>query len=206
MNKSYSLSVTFLVAANLVPILGVLFFDMSMFQIIFLYWCESGIIGFFSILKILIKTRPIFIGVFSSLFFTLHFGIFMFAHIFILLALFGDSIVNINFLSPFLFPIGVLFVSHFVSFISNFIVKGEYKQDKLSSNNLPPYRRIFIMQITIIFGGMIFSLFSTLFNTKVAGNIILILFKILIDVDAHLKSHNMNGLIVLSKQNKVDVL
>jgi Family of unknown function (DUF6498) len=46
------ISVPFLVAVNMWPLYGVLFFGWSLFSIIFLYWIENGIIGFFNIFKI----------------------------------------------------------------------------------------------------------------------------------------------------------
>ena len=46
------ITVLFLIAVNLIPLFGVLFFGWSLFSIMFLYWIENGIIGFFNILKI----------------------------------------------------------------------------------------------------------------------------------------------------------
>jgi hypothetical protein len=45
------ITVLFLIAVNLIPLFGVLFFGWSLFSIMFLYWIENGIIGFFNILK-----------------------------------------------------------------------------------------------------------------------------------------------------------
>lgn len=42
-----------LVGANLLPLVGVLFFDWSLFAVILLYWAENGVIGVFNILKML---------------------------------------------------------------------------------------------------------------------------------------------------------
>gem|GEM_PF-6606259 len=36
-----------LITANLIPLMGVLFFGVDLFSIIFLFWLESVIIGFF---------------------------------------------------------------------------------------------------------------------------------------------------------------
>lgn len=44
-------SVWFLVAANLVPLVGVLFWDWSVFEVVVLYWLENVIIGVINILK-----------------------------------------------------------------------------------------------------------------------------------------------------------
>ncbi|HET7269648.1 MAG TPA: DUF6498-containing protein [Rubrobacter sp.] len=47
-----TLSALFLIAVNTVPLVGVLLFDWSLFSIVFLYWIENGIVGFFNVLKI----------------------------------------------------------------------------------------------------------------------------------------------------------
>ncbi|HOI42511.1 MAG TPA: DUF6498-containing protein [Elusimicrobiales bacterium] len=97
-------SAYFIIAANLLPLGFVLTGDWGLREILPLYWVESAIIGFFTILKMLLAGGPIakaragkFIrqedlpgGVFSALaigakifmagFFTFHFGMFMFVH------------------------------------------------------------------------------------------------------------------------------
>jgi hypothetical protein len=52
------LSAIFLIAVNTVPLVGVVFFDWSLFSIVFLYWIENGIVGFFYVLKIAWATKP----------------------------------------------------------------------------------------------------------------------------------------------------
>ncbi|MBI3017251.1 MAG: hypothetical protein HYY62_04565, partial [Deltaproteobacteria bacterium] len=51
--KPYTLSIGALILANCVPIFGVLYFKWELFEIVFLYWLESGIILLFSFLKLL---------------------------------------------------------------------------------------------------------------------------------------------------------
>jgi hypothetical protein len=46
-------SVYWLLAANAVPLLGVLFLDWSTFSIVFIYWCENVVIGAINILKMI---------------------------------------------------------------------------------------------------------------------------------------------------------
>lgn len=198
-DKNYNLSIAFIIAANLVPIIGVLFFDWSLFQIIFIYWCETGIIGFFSILKILICTRPIFLGVFFSMFFTIHFGGFMFGHLLFISALFGDEVITIKSLWPVFYAVVPLIISHLISFINNFIGKKEWLIENIPmQQNLPPYKRIALMQVVIVFGGLIVSVF----NQPILGIALLIVLKIIVDIDAHLKSHGVNGIINISKIQK----
>jgi len=53
------LSALFLIAVNTVPLVGVLLFDWSLFSIVFLYWIENGIVGFFNVLKIAWARKPV---------------------------------------------------------------------------------------------------------------------------------------------------
>ncbi|HJP88371.1 MAG TPA: DUF6498-containing protein, partial [Candidatus Limnocylindrales bacterium] len=49
-----SRSALVLVAANLIPLVGVLFFGWSLWTILVLYWVENGIVGFWNVPKILL--------------------------------------------------------------------------------------------------------------------------------------------------------
>lgn len=103
-------SVWVLIAANLVPLGGVLFAGWSAFEVVFLYWLENLIIGFFNIGKMLtvgaigfpaqgelppsrspLAARLTVLGVacFYAGFFTIHYGLFTNVHgtfVFVLLA------------------------------------------------------------------------------------------------------------------------
>ena len=52
------ITVLFLIAVNLIPLFGVLFFGWSLFSIMFLYWIEKGIIGLFNVFKIALSRAP----------------------------------------------------------------------------------------------------------------------------------------------------
>jgi hypothetical protein len=91
-----------LVLMNLIPLVGVVFFGWSAFNIVFLYWSENVIIGFFNVLKMLTagaigdpRARPrgplapghlqarflaLAAAIFYSVFFTFHYGLFTYAH------------------------------------------------------------------------------------------------------------------------------
>ena len=49
--SSLYVSITALVTANLIPLTGALFWNWELFEIVFLYWFESAIVGFYTILK-----------------------------------------------------------------------------------------------------------------------------------------------------------
>jgi hypothetical protein len=52
-----------LVAANAIPLLGVVFFGWSLWTILVLYWVENGIVGFWSVPKILLADGSITSGI-----------------------------------------------------------------------------------------------------------------------------------------------
>ncbi len=207
MNNKYNISVISLILVNLVPIIGVLFFNWSMFQIMILYWLESGIIGFFSILKILIKSRPITLGIFLTVFFCFHFGIFMLVHLKFISAINSDFELSTNSIFLIIYSAIPLFISHLISFIHNFFGKKEYlgkKEYKIETDAMTymfePYKRIFVMQFVIIFGAILMNLF----NQPILGIVLLIILKTIVDIDAHLKSHNEKGIIGYNKKQVIN--
>ena len=46
-------SLALLVVANLLPLVGVLFWDWDVFFLLLLFWCENVIIGLFGIARIM---------------------------------------------------------------------------------------------------------------------------------------------------------
>lgn len=79
-----------LIAANLLPLWGVCFFNWNAFYIILLYWSENLAVGFYNILKIAFAkvSRPVehLAKLFLIPFFIIHYGGFMAVHGFFVLA------------------------------------------------------------------------------------------------------------------------
>ena len=79
-----SLSLASLIAANLVPLVGVLFLGWDAAFIVLLYWTENIVIGFYSMLKIAllrVEHPLLHLGKFLAIpFFTVHFGGFCAVH------------------------------------------------------------------------------------------------------------------------------
>jgi hypothetical protein len=145
------------------------------------------------------------IALFLSAFFTVHYGMFMFVHgIFLtvlyfiftdislidkvfndfdLSPLFGGFIPEDSTLSGFieseLFPIAALIGYHLFYFFSSFICTGDYDKNIAQDYMMRPYKRIVIMQMTIMLGA--FTLFLTGFRS-IAFIIIWIAFKIAADL------------------------
>lgn len=89
-----------LVLANLVPILGVLFFHWNAFSVLMIYWFESLVIGVFNLARLVssgaVSREGVFsmlgmaAGIFLAAFFTVHYGLFLFVHLIFLMV--GGSI------------------------------------------------------------------------------------------------------------------
>lgn len=148
---------------NIVPLIGVLFFDWSLFAILFYYWLENGIIGFFNVWKMIIGSfrQKNQIGFILVPFFCVHFGGFMFGHFFMLTGFFieRDPIFE-RFDGPswFLFWLVVvnmlpIFFGYLLAFID--FVKNKSATARLDFLFFSPYPRIMVMHITLLVGGFL---------------------------------------------------
>ena len=183
-----------LIVANLVPLVGVLFFDWSLFTIMFFFWLESAVIGFFNILKLVIVAN--ILSIIMVPFFVVHYGAFMSGHLVFIFALFSPDEMSFSGFFP---PADLLIspimnvwpaflgacLSHGISFFYNFIGKKEFRRSTPEKQMMAPYGRIILMHLTIIFGGwLILAL-----GAPVLALILLIGLKIVSDARAHHKEH-----------------
>jgi len=207
-----------LLTANAVPLVGVLFFKWSAFGIVLLYWSENVVVGFYNILKIaLVKVKePVeHLGkLFMIPFFMVHFGGFTGIHGVFVLTMFGQS--NGDFMHKTSWPchfafiqillnvireafsimtpemrLGLLalFGSHGVSFVYNYLIKGEYARTNPRKLMGAPYSRIFVMHIAIIVGG--FALVAL--KSPVGLLLVLVVLKTFVDVKLHFYEHRKKG-------------
>lgn len=187
-----SLSTLVLIVSNLLPIFGAIFFGWRLNDMMVLYWAESAIIGFYNVLKLFYIGK--WMALFTSVFFLAHFSGFMAIHFLFIYNLFivgihkstaGDlHAVADLFIS--LWPaLLALFISHGISFMLNFIGNKEYERITVKQQMAAPYRRIVLMQVTLILGG--FIILTT--HDPLPVILLFILAKIVVDVRAHLKEH-----------------
>lgn len=204
-----------LLAANAVPLVGVLFWNWNAFYVILLYWAENLAVGFYNVLKIAFAkvNHPIeHLGkLFLIPFFMVHYGGFTAVHGFFILALFskgeqgppmgGESwpcffvflqmLLNIVKHIMLTIPPVVrwavlsLFASHGISFIYNYLIKGEYARTNPQKLMGQPYARVVIMHITILGGAFLMMALGS----PAALLLILVVFKTIIDVNMHLREH-----------------
>jgi hypothetical protein len=175
-----NLALPALVVANLVPLWGILFADWDAFAILLLYWAENLAVGFYTVLKmacVKVSKPSEHLGkLFAIPFFIMHYGGFIGIHGVFVLAFFRHemNMEHLNWPCFLVFPqilfrvIGqmwsamppgmivpliCLFGSHGVSFVVNFLIKGEYAVIKPDAVMFQPYPRMAVMHVALILGG-----------------------------------------------------
>ena len=200
-------TVIILILVNLLPIYGVLFLGWEVFPLLLLFWTENVIIVVFNILKMAIcqPASPIMwvAKLFLVPFFSIHYGIFTLVHGILIYTLFGGLIIEeteVIEINPTIIRqmIGSynlwwgfvsLLLSHGISFVLNYILKGEYKEASLYDLMKQPFSRVLIMHVTIIVGGILLLALGS----PTGGLILLVVLKMAIDALAHLKQHTGKG-------------
>lgn len=185
--KSHKLTLPLILIANVIPLIGVLFINWNLAQIVILYWIENIIIGLWNIPRILLaKKSPIKSNIILSIFFTIHYSIFCMVHGAFILHLLGKadpSITTELSASLQLITSGVIIgaITMFFSigwhFIQTHIQTGEYKNWKNSQAMFHPYPHILIIHIAIIITGII----THLLGSPIALLILLITGKTLLE-------------------------
>ena len=179
-NISNKLSLLALIGANLIPLIGALFFDWNAILILALFWIENLIIGLFNIAKMATAGayKKELKAIFLCGFFFLHYGMFCAVHGTILWEILGleklpngplnvewfgigeifreGAVVFLSFVEMFKpqiwLGIAALFASHCIDFLENFILNQELKQSEAKDFMAKPYAQIFILHGGLIVG------------------------------------------------------
>ena len=208
-----------LIVANALPLAGVVFWGWDAFIIVLLYWAENVAIGFYNVLKMaLVKVehpREHLGKLFVIPFFIIHYGGFVAVHGVFVLAMFKKDadifpaggnewpcfLVFVQLLFQVIgqayrsipvdarYVILAMFMSHGVSFVYNYLIRGEYRTVKPDQLMAQPYGRIVVMHVAIIFGGFI----TMLLDSPVGLLIILVVLKTFIDVGLHRRQRAKSG-------------
>lgn len=186
-----------LIIGNLVPIIGVLFFEWQLFWLVLLYWLENLVIGVFNVFKMLTcRGSESFVQrIFMTIFFSFHYGMFCFGHGTFVVDLFGDDLDSIPAALALIvehglqFALLALIVSHGFSFIQNFLIRGESKNSSVSEVMFSPYKRIIVLHMFIIFGALTLQTFG---ETQI-GLVVLAAVKIIADLLAHKIEHKKHS-------------
>jgi hypothetical protein len=194
----FAFSILVLLIANLLLLSAGLNEQWEMPQYLLIYWCESAIIGFFTLLKLGMShakpSVPFQITVNGKTqnvdgasaagrvammgFFCIHFGLFMFVHLVFLLVFLGASL---DVLPSVLGGALLLFISHGLSFFLHFLRGGERESLPPEQIFFSPYPRVIFMHIVVI-GGALLSFWPPL----------IVMVKIGADLWGHWMSHTQS--------------
>jgi len=199
-----------LLLANLIPVFGVLYMNWDVGSIIVLYWAENLVIGFYTILKMLVTGGIQAIG--RILFFCVHYGGFCVVHgVFVLklteyagLEAVTDATTSwpgplmlveklYNFLQgvlsvapkEMLWVLLAMTLSHGVSFLLLFIGHGEFRKTTTRELMRAPYSRIAILHVAVIFGAFLVVKLKSPIGLLLA----LVALKTGMDIMLHKRSH-----------------
>jgi hypothetical protein len=87
--KASPLALAALVAVNLVPLIGVAFLGWRLYDVMLLYWLENGVIGAFTLARMVTAGSAPASTLFFGPFFVVHYGMFWTVHGIFVVALFG---------------------------------------------------------------------------------------------------------------------
>ena len=210
----FTLPLIALLLANLIPVFGVLYMDWDVGGIIVLYWAENLVIGFYTILKMLVTGGIKAIG--KILFFCVHYGGFCAVHgVFVLklteyagldrvteaatswpgplvlLEKFYNLLQGVLSVAPkeMLWVLLAMTLSHGVSFLLLFIGQGEFRETTTRKLMRAPYNRITVLHIAVIFGAFLVVKLESPIGLLLA----LVALKTGMDIMLHKRSHKSIG-------------
>lgn len=192
MAGSSPVAVAALIVANLVPLVGVLLFGWDVMTILVLYWIENGIVGLFNVARMALATAGAARNGWGKLsvipFFIVHYGIFWVVHgVFVVsLPLIAGAAGAAQATAGYV-ALGALalLASHAVSFVTNFVGRGEYRTTTLDGLFIAPYGRVVVLHLTVLLGG-----FAALGVGGGAALVaLLVVFKTGLDLVFHLREH-----------------
>lgn len=190
MTSRLLLSSVLLAVVNLLPLAGVLFFGWSVYEILLLFWAENLVIGLYTIARFVTLYRRNGDGRTLLLipFFCMHYGMFTLVHGIFVVALFrpDDHISSQAGMSLWI-PLLALLISHGASYAMNFIGNREYQRVESKEVMVAPYRRVVILHLTIILGGMLVMWLGA----PVYALALLIALKVFIDIVTHYREHRV---------------
>jgi hypothetical protein len=79
-----------------------------------------------------------------------------------------------------------LAISHAVSFVLNYLGRGEYRKVSPQEQAQEPYSRLIVLHLAIIFGGFV----SLMLGSPIGAIIVLVLLKTALDVRFHRRAHD----------------
>lgn len=196
-----------LLLANAVVVICYFLYDMTLFQLVMVYWCECLWIGIASALKLIIASMigdpyenrwvsfspgaRVFLSC-AVIFFASSGFFFLLGMTLMLILIANDSLVLSSPQDDALNQIGlvlgvslVLLVGHAMSFVVNFLVDREYRVAKVGTLLALPYKRSLAL-LTVIALSVVVVMFTQVLASTTAFAVVVIFFKVLWDTALHL--------------------
>jgi len=191
-----------LLAANLVPLYGVLALGWEVFPLLLLFWIENVVVGVLNVARMLCvdprDPASWAAKLFIVPFFCFHYGMFTAVHGVFVFSLFGGQGVarvrGLDVLGPAMdavreygleIAVLALAASHLFSFLWNYLGRGEFRRVSLRTLMARPYGRVVVLHLAILGGGFA----ASALGSPVWALMLLVALKIGFDLHAHLKEH-----------------
>ena len=201
-------STLLLIISNIITIIIAVIENWDFVIILFVYWCQSVIIGFFAILKILnlkeFSTENFYVGYeqpkpteetkkFVAGYFATGYVFMHLLYIWMIIAISSDNgYVFTRFVDSSIFIISSIvffLIAHFYSYIYNKEEDSKKKQN-IGSMFLRPFARIIPIHFAPVIFGFIYGLLTI--SNKISL-VAFLLLKTLIDVIMHISEHKKHG-------------
>jgi hypothetical protein len=197
-----------LIAANLVPLAGVLFAHWDILPVMLLFWMENVVVGGYTLVKIVLSRGG---GPFSILrtignlgtgaFFTVHYGMFCFVHGVFVVALFGGRqafatsgplnlpaiVLQLAHEHGLRLALLALIASHGFSLWVHYLKPRAYEEADAGKIMAEPYKRVVILHVVILGGGFA----AQAIGSGIAPLALLIALKTMVDLGSHAREHAM---------------
>ena len=199
-------SVLALIAANLVPLAGVLFAHWDLLPVMLLFWVENVIVGAYTIVKIVLARGGEEFSILRTIanlctatFFTFHYGMFCFVHGIFVIALFGGRdafgksapwnlpaiVLQLALDHGLVLALLALIASHGFSLYAHYLRPRAYEEADASKVMAEPYKRVVILHVVILGGGFA----AQAVGSGIAPLALLVLLKTAVDLGSHAREH-----------------
>ncbi|HQJ57471.1 MAG TPA: DUF6498-containing protein [Candidatus Pacearchaeota archaeon] len=203
--KRLSSSEIFLIVANLAPILGIFFFDWSLFSVLIAYWVETGVVFLYALAKRIYTVRnskrkedrsEALASIFTAV---AAYGSFIIIHFALILDLAYPGINNTlsgvfkEYINEIGLMIVVFFISHGQSFYINFIKNRESEKIEVKELLFDDIKNVlnrFLLMQLIVLAGFYLLEFT---NGSIYLYAIFIFAKIVVDLNAHRRKHELES-------------
>lgn len=141
---------------NAIPLIGVIWFGWSVFEVLLLYWFENVAIGITHALRMEISTRTNAVanGRSTTTFFMLHYGMFTFVHGVFIIVFFGVLARGLMELSGgFTGPVLAIMGWQAVFLVIDSLRTAGFKSRTPDDLMFEPYPRVLALHLTVLAGG-----------------------------------------------------